>query len=176
MSMKACPKPVRVMLRPILARREQLTYVHYVCQQITEALKQFPALFLKSAQIREILAVSDEESSWLQGHLDAGPCNATIRSMARLDAVCDFASAGWQDTLKFMEPNLSGVGGIHYSPVAEQMVMRDIVPTLMAHDPELVHRASARPTRPVRAASDRPCPVDGPRHLPHLLRRAEIRA
>ena len=52
------PEAVRVMLRPILARREQLTYVHYVCQQITEALKQFPALFLENAQVRDILALS----------------------------------------------------------------------------------------------------------------------
>ena len=36
-----------------------------------------------------------------------------------------------------MEPNLSGVGGIHLSPVAEELVMRDAVPMLLAHDPEL---------------------------------------
>src|SRR5579871_4232606 len=130
------PEPVRVMMRPILARREQLTYVHYVCQQIAEALKQFPALFLKDSKIREILAVSDNEASWLEEIWtpEHGRYNPVY---GRLDAVCDFASAAWQDTLKFMEPNLSGVGGIHYSPVAEQMVMRDIVPTLTAHDPEL---------------------------------------
>ena len=56
----------------------------------------------------------------------------------RLDAVCDFTGAGWQDSLHFMEPNLSGVGGIHFAPVAEQLVMRDIVPTLLGHDPGLV--------------------------------------
>src|SRR5579864_2813073 len=130
------PEAVRVMLRPILARREQLTYVHYVCQQICEALKQFPALYLKDRKIREILSVSEEESSWLRDIWtpEHGRFNPVY---GRLDAVCDFAGAQWQDTLKFMEPNLSGVGGIHYSPVAEQMVMRDIVPTLMGHDPEL---------------------------------------
>jgi hypothetical protein len=37
-----------------------------------------------------------------------------------------------------MEPNLSGVGGIHFTPLAEQLVMRDVVPTLLAHDPDLV--------------------------------------
>jgi len=100
------PEPVRVMLRPILARREQLTYVHYVCQQISEALKEFPALYLKDAQIREILAVSDEESGWLRDIWtpEHGRFNPVY---GRLDAVCDFAGASWQDTLKFMEPNLS---------------------------------------------------------------------
>ena len=130
------PEAVRVMLRPILARREQLTYVHYVCQQITEALKRFPSLFLQDPRIREALAVSPEEENWLREIWT--PDHAKYNPVyGRLDAVCDFASAAWQDTLKFMEPNLSGVGGIHYSPVAEQMVMRDIVPTLVAHDPEL---------------------------------------
>ena len=130
------PEPVRVMLRPVLARREQLIYVHYVCQQISEALKPFPALYLKNPEIRNILKVSDEESSWLKEIWtpEHGRYNPVY---GRLDAVCDFAGAAWQDTLKFMEPNLSGVGGIHYSPVAEQMVMRDIVPSLVAHDPEL---------------------------------------
>ena len=36
-----------------------------------------------------------------------------------------------------MEPNLSGVGGIHFGPLAEELVMRDVVPTMLAHDPDL---------------------------------------
>ncbi|MFN8706823.1 MAG: hypothetical protein ACK50J_09100, partial [Planctomyces sp.] len=36
-----------------------------------------------------------------------------------------------------MEPNLSGVGGIHFAPLAEQIVMQDVIPTLKAHDPDL---------------------------------------
>ena len=51
--------------------------------------------------------------------------------------MCDFTGAGWQDSLHFMEPNLSGVGGIQFAPIAEQLIMRDVVPTLLAHDPEL---------------------------------------
>src|SRR4029077_21115180 len=56
----------------------------------------------------------------------------------RLDAVCGFTSARWQDSLRFMEPNLSGVGGIHMGPLAETLLMRDVVPTMQAHDPSLV--------------------------------------
>ena len=48
-----------------------------------------------------------------------------------------FHAAGWQDSLHFMEANLSGVGGIHLGPLAETLVMRDIVPTLLSHDPAL---------------------------------------
>lgn len=130
-------EPIRIMLRPVLARREQLTYVHHVCAQITEAVKQFPALYLAGdARARQLLRVSEAEEAWFREHWT--PDHARHNPVyGRLDAVVDFAAANWQDTFKFMEPNLSGVGGIHYSPIAEQIVMRDIVPTLMAHDPEL---------------------------------------
>ena len=129
-------EPIRIMLRPLLAMREQLSYVHHVCLQITEALKRFPALYLEDARIKRILAISPEEERWLRSiwtrdHQGLNPV------FGRLDAVCDFAAAGWQDSLHFMEANLSGVGGIHVSPVAEELVMRDVVPALIAHDPGL---------------------------------------
>src|SRR5258706_11620962 len=129
-------EPLRIMLRPLLAMRDQLSYVHHVCLHITEALKRFPALTLEDARIKRILAILPEEERWVRSvwtrdHQRLNPV------YGRLDAVCDFAAAGWQDSLHFMEANLSGVGGIHFSPVAEELVMRDVVPALVAHDPEL---------------------------------------
>ena len=67
----------------------------------------------------------------------AAVAHAETPLYGRLDAVCDFTSARWQDSLKFMEPNLSGVGGIHLGPLAETLVMRDVVPTLQGYDPLL---------------------------------------
>ena len=127
---------VRIMLRPLFALHDQLTYVHHVCLQLTEALKRLPGLYLSDPDVRAIMRVSEEEERWLREMWT--PAHARNNPIyGRLDAVCDFASQGWQDTLKFMEPNLSGVGGIHFSPIAEQLVMRDLVPTLVAHDPGL---------------------------------------
>src|SRR5258706_1228639 len=129
-------EPIRIMLRPLLAMRDQLSYVHHVCLRISGALKRFPALYLEDARMKTILAISPQERDWLQtvwtrSHLRFNPI------YGRLDAVCDFAAAGWQDSLHFMEPNLSGVGGIHFAPIAEELVMRDVVPALIAHDPAL---------------------------------------
>jgi carboxypeptidase Taq len=130
-------EPIRVMLRPLVAHRDQLTYVHHTCIQLVEALRRFPGLFLEDPDIRRILAVTPGEERWLADiwTADHGRHNSVY---GRLDAVCHFAGAGWQDTLKFLEPNLSGVGGIHYSPIVEQLVMRDVVPALRAQDPGLV--------------------------------------
>jgi carboxypeptidase Taq len=130
------PEAIRIMLRPLLAYREQLTYVHHVCIQLTETFKRLPQLYLEDEDVRRVLAISEAEDAWLREMWT--PAHSRNNPIyGRLDAVCDFAAAGWQDSLKFMEPNLSGVGGIHFTPVTEKLVMRDIVPTLLAHDPDL---------------------------------------
>jgi len=128
---------VRIMLRPLLAMREQIAYVHHVCLELIEALQRLPSLYLADPNIRRIIAVTPDEERWLREtwsdlHQRLNPV------YGRLDAVCNFAAANWQQSLKFMEPNLSGVGGINYGPIAEALIMRDVVPTLAAHDPELV--------------------------------------
>jgi carboxypeptidase Taq len=128
---------VRIMLRPLLVMPEQLSYVHHVCLQLIEALKRLPALYLEDERARDILAITPDEERWLRDTWT--PAHGQFNSIyGRLDAVCDFTGASWQDSLHFMEPNLSGVGGIHFSPVAEELVMRDVVPTLLAHNPQLV--------------------------------------
>ncbi|HXJ00040.1 MAG TPA: carboxypeptidase M32, partial [Micropepsaceae bacterium] len=129
-------EPIRIMLRPLLVMPEQLAYVHHVCLQLLEALKRFPALYVQDPQIRRVLAITPEEDAWFRDTWTPG--HQRLNSIyGRLDAVCDFTGAGWQDSLHFMEPNLTGVGGIHFAPVAEELVMRDVVPTLLAHNPEL---------------------------------------
>jgi carboxypeptidase Taq len=127
---------IPIMLRPLLAMPDQVNYVDHVCLKLAEALKRLPSLYLENAEVRRVLAITPGEEQWLRDvwtprHQQLNPI------YGRLDAVCDFTCAGWQDSLQFMEPNLSGVGGIHYAPVAEQLVVRDVVPTIVAHDPEL---------------------------------------
>jgi hypothetical protein len=129
-------EPIPVMLRPLLAMSEQLGYVQHVCQRLTDALKLLPSLYLNDPAVKKIIAITPGEEGWLRDTwTPAHQRNNTV--YGRLDAVCDFTAAGWQDTLHFMEANLSGVGGINYAPLAEQLVMRDIVPTLLDHDPTL---------------------------------------
>jgi carboxypeptidase Taq len=127
---------VRVMLRPLLVMPEQLSYLHHVCTQVMAALGRIPDLFLRDPAVRKLLPLAPDETAWFEetwSHMD----QATNPLYGRLDAVCDFTSARWQDSLRFMEPNLSGVGGIHLGPLAEALVMRDVVPALLSHDPSL---------------------------------------
>jgi carboxypeptidase Taq len=129
-------EPVRIILRPLLVMPEQIAYVHQVCTRLHDALKRVPLLYLEDPVVRRVLRISDAEDAWLR---DAwGKHHERVNPVySRLDAVCNFSGAGWRESLQFMEPNLSGVGGIHYGPLAEELVMRDVVPTILAHDPYL---------------------------------------
>ena len=49
----------------------------------------------------------------------------------------DFTSPMWKDSLRFVEPNLSGIGGLHLVPTAEHIVADVVVPALQQQDPEL---------------------------------------
>jgi carboxypeptidase Taq len=127
---------VRIMLRPLVVMPEQLAYLHHVCSRITDALRRLPDMYLSDPAVRTVLPLAADEEEWLREVW--GPDHSRLNPVyGRLDAVCDFTGARWQDSLQFIEPNLSGVGGLHLAPVAEALVMRDIVPTLCAHDPDL---------------------------------------
>jgi hypothetical protein len=55
----------------------------------------------------------------------------------RLDAMVDFISPMWKDSLRFVEPNLSGIGGLHLVPTCEQILADVVVPVLQGYDPQL---------------------------------------
>jgi carboxypeptidase Taq len=129
-------EPVRIMLRPLLVMPDQLGYLQHVCSRIMDALRRLPDLYLADEDVRQVVHLAPEEASWLRD-IWHGVGKTGNPLYGRLDAVCDFTSARWQDSLRFLEPNLSGVGGIHLGPVAESLVMRDVVPPIARHDPGL---------------------------------------
>ena len=47
----------------------------------------------------------------------------------------DFTSPMWKDSLRFMEPNLSGIGGLHMVPTSERLIAELVVPAIQEADP-----------------------------------------
>jgi len=43
----------------------------------------------------------------------------------------------WKETLRFLEPNLSGIGGLHLGPTCDRIVVDDVLPVLVAAHPAL---------------------------------------
>jgi hypothetical protein len=129
-------EPVRVLLLPVTVLPDQLAYVHSVTLAMHNALKRLPDLYAGDSAVRELLRVSPEEEEWLwdcwgPSHRDSNPV------FGRLDAVADFTSAMWKDSLQFVEPNLSGIGGLHMVPSCEAILHELVVPALLARDPGL---------------------------------------
>ncbi|HZT78981.1 MAG TPA: hypothetical protein VFA26_02065 [Gemmataceae bacterium] len=127
---------IRVMSCPLTALPDQLAYIHFASLTIHNALKRLPELYLQDFAVREVLRLLPEEERWLWDCWGPG-----VREhnpvFSRLDAVVDFLSPMWKDSLRYVEPNLSGVGGLHLVPTCERIVAEVIAPALQAQDPRL---------------------------------------
>jgi hypothetical protein len=130
------PEVIHIMLRPICVMPDQLAYLNFVSLTILNALKRLPDLYLQDAAVRQIVPLSPAEEKWLSdcwraSHRENNPV------FGRLDAVAEFTSPMWKDSLRFMEPNLCGVGGLHLGPTCEQILADVVLPVLQRGDPQL---------------------------------------
>lgn len=127
---------VRLLPCPLTLRPDQLAYTHYISTTVLNCLKRLPDLYFEVPQVREILRVTPIEEEWLRecwtpAHRESNPV------FGRLDAVVDYATASWMDSIKFMEPNLSGIGGLHMGPAAMRVLADLVVPALLSQDPSI---------------------------------------
>ena len=127
---------IRVLIRPTAVMPEQLAYLHFVTLTVLNALKRLPDMYLADPEVRAVLALTEPEDVWLRAAW--GPSQRDNNPVVgRLDGVIEFTSPMWKDSLKLIEANLSGVGGIHLCPTAEQLVIDLVLPTLQRFDPKL---------------------------------------
>jgi hypothetical protein len=127
---------IHVLPCPITVLPDQISYVHFVTLTIQNALKRLPELYMQDFALREVLRLAPEEEEWLwecwgPSHRDHNPI------FGRLDAMVDFISPMWKDSLRFVEPNLSGIGGLHMLPTCERIVADVVLPALQARDDQL---------------------------------------
>jgi hypothetical protein len=127
---------IRLLPCPVTLRSDQLGYTHYVSQTVLNCIKRLPDLYFDVPAVHEILRLTPMEDEWLRecwtpAHRELNPV------FARLDAVVDYSTAMWKDSIKFMEPNLSGIGGLHIGPTAANVVADLVVPALLQQDPAI---------------------------------------
>lgn len=125
--------PIRILPAPITILPEQLAYIHHVTLTIQNALKRLPSLYLNDFTVREILRLPEAEERWLR------ECWGTSQEehnpvFGRLDALVDFTSPMWKQTLCFVEPNLMGIGGLHMVPTCERLIADIVGPVLRDGD------------------------------------------
>lgn len=130
------PEAIRVLLRPIGIMPDQLAYLHYVSLTIVNALKRLPDLYIQDFAVRQVVPLTPPEEKWVwdcygPSHRDNSPV------FGRLDAVVDFTSPMWKESLRFVEPNLCGVGGLHLIPTCEQMLADVVLPVIQEYAPQI---------------------------------------
>jgi hypothetical protein len=130
------PEAIRVFARPIGVMPDQLGYLHWVSLTILNALKRLPDLYLQDFSVRSVLPLTPDEEKFLWDSW--GPSQReTNPVVGRLDAVVDFTSPMWKESLRFVEPNLVGVGGLHYCPTSERLLADVVLPALREFDASL---------------------------------------
>jgi hypothetical protein len=124
---------IRVFPCPITILPDEVAYVHQVVRTLHEALVRLPELYTADPTVRGILRLEPEEDEWLRGCWRPGE-RTRNPVFGRLDALVDYTSPVWKDTFKFVEPNLTGIGGLHLIPSVEEILAETIVPLLAAQD------------------------------------------
>jgi hypothetical protein len=127
---------IRVLPCPITVLPDQLAYIHYISLTVHNALKRLPEIYMQDSAARDLLRITPEEEEWLwkcwgPSHRENNPV------FGRLDAMVDFISPMWKDSIRFVEPNMSGIGGLHLVPTAEHIVADVVLPVLQAQDKNL---------------------------------------
>ncbi len=127
---------IRVLIRPTGVMPDQLAYLHFVTLTVLNALKRLPDMYLADPDVRAVLALTEPEDQWLRAAW--GPSQRENNPVVgRLDGVIEFTSPMWKDSLRLIEANLSGVGGIHFCPTVEQLLVDLVMPVLQQSDPKL---------------------------------------
>jgi hypothetical protein len=119
--MDGAVQTIRVFPCPITVLPEEVDYVHRVVRTLHDALVRLPDLYAADPAVRGILRLEPEEDAWLR---ECWSPAMRVRNpvFGRLDALVDYSSPVWKDTFKFVEPNLTGIGGLHLIPSVEEIV------------------------------------------------------
>ncbi len=127
---------VRILPAPLTVLPEQLQYLHAAALTLHDATRRLLELWLADPSIRAALPVSRGEEEWIRSCW--GPLHARGNPVfGRLDASALFESTQWKSTLQFLEPNLTGVGGLHMLPTSERILEQRLGPLLGQADPAL---------------------------------------
>jgi len=125
--------PLRILPCPIAVLPDEVGYLHFVCRTLHNALARLPELYLTDDSVRQVLRLYPEEEEWLRACW--GPRQRQRNPMFdRLDAMIDYPNPMWKETLWFVEPNLTGIGGLYLIPTIEEIVDEEIVPLLREQD------------------------------------------
>lgn len=133
-------KAIPLTLRPRLLDLSRRGYVHHVTWQIRLGLRRVIQLVISHPRAAEVVPLEPEERAWFERYVrepQRKRLTKPPRVFCRLDALVRFHGPKWKDTLKFVETNVVGIGGMSYAPGVEKAVFKHVVPKFKFLDDEL---------------------------------------
>lgn len=126
---------IEIRLRPWFVQPAQHQFYHRLCLTLRGALARLYPLYAAQASVRRILPVSEAEAAWLAATMRNGRLQRPQTVFDRLDANAVFDGPDWSGSIRFVEVNAVGVGGIHYMPTASRIIAGILRPLLRRHLP-----------------------------------------
>jgi hypothetical protein len=120
---KGRPVPLKLAASPWFLDANQMAYLQRVSWQMRNSLKTLTNLWFHSTRAKELLPLEALESSFFE--LFGDPSGLPVeRLFCRLDALCRFNGPDWKESLRFLENNVVGIGGMTYAPAANLITER----------------------------------------------------
>lgn len=127
------PVPLKIVAAPWFVTARQTQYLAEVSWAVRQSLKRLTRLWFQSPEARALLPLAPIEEQFF--NLFGDPTGLPEeRLFCRLDALCRFHGEDWIDSLRFLENNVVGIGGMTYAPAATLLVERLFELLSISHD------------------------------------------
>ena len=131
-------RPIDVMLRPHLLDLQSRAYAHHAAWQLRLALRAQSQLLVERPAAQALFPMDEAERAWLERYRWTEAIGQQReRVFCRLDALVHAEPGHWQPTMKFVEVNVVGIGGMTYAPALERALERHVAPALLEADERL---------------------------------------
>ena len=140
--------PIALALRPQLMDLASRGYLHHISWQMRMALRRAVRLTASVPEAAAVLPLDAVESEWIERYRQLGRRYGSPkgeRIFCRLDALGRLEGPGWRERLRFVEVNVVGIGGMSYSPPADQLMLDHVIPALTHDDDDFAFDSNHDP-------------------------------
>ena len=127
---------VPLLLRPRLISLQQKNYFMSVCRHMHDAFLKLSKIYYSTPSLQFLLPFTPDEHEWFMKYFPQDP-KSPHTIIARWDANTNFSGKNWKASFHFLEVNGVGVGGLHYSPTSERIILEIVVNSLRQLDKDL---------------------------------------
>lgn len=129
-------RPIHLMLRPRLISPKQRDYFLHACRMMNQAFAKLSRLYLEHSQVQALFPFTPKEQEWMMEYLPK-QIHTSHTLISRWDANTNFSGKNWRASFHFLEVNGVGVGGLHYTPTAEGIILDKVIEKLKKYDGNL---------------------------------------